>query len=491
MERTIIAGAAREEKNPKVKISVRRFARTWMGILLLLADLSGLAIAINLTAALNFDFVNFMLLTDNHALDFWLLFTLFSLVNFSFRLYPGVGLSPVSEMQLLAKATTFSFVVIILTNITWAKTPVFLHFGLVVDWTMSLIMIQLARWLIRIAATRSGMWGEPVAVLGWGKESCWAVDYFLKRSRLGINPAIFIDLDSCNSKDCSTRCFHISHSPTQRRDFFSQNGIHTAVVVKGEHQELGLQKAIEDKRLEFSRYILIPNIRGVSSFGVLLHDLEGLFGMEVRNNLANPSYRLIKRFLDILLVLLGSVFILPVSLFIVLCILFDSRGNPFYSHGRVGKNRRLINVWKFRSMVPNAERILESHLKQNPKALLEWQQTQKLKNDPRVTRIGNFIRRISLDELPQLWNVLKGEMSLVGPRPVTPDELERYGEGKNQYLSVQPGLTGLWQVSGRNNTSYTERVQFDEYYARNWSIWLDIYILFRTIWVVLNRQGAY
>jgi Undecaprenyl-phosphate galactose phosphotransferase WbaP len=491
MEQTIIGVASQKKKSQKSKVQARRFARLWMGMLLLMADLGGLAVAFNLTSLLHFEFVNFMVLTKNQMLDFWLLFLLFSLVNFSFGLYPGVGLSPVSEMQLLAKTTTFSFAVIIMANVVWTKFPVTLHSGLLVDWTFSLIMIQLARWSVRILATKLDAWGEPVAILGWGKESCWAVSYFLKRNRLGINPVVFVDLNDCVQKNCHTQCLHLSQIPARKKDYFVQNGIHTAVVVKGDHQELGLQRVMDDQRLQFSRYILIPNIRGVGSFGVVLHDLEGLFGMEVRNNLASPFYRSLKRSLDIMVVLLGSILIVPVGLLISLCIWLDSPGTPLYSHQRVGKNRRAINVWKFRSMVLNAESILDTHLKTNPNAQLEWRQTQKLRNDPRVTRIGKFIRRTSFDELPQLWNVLKGEMSLVGPRPVTSDELERYGEGKRQYLAVQPGLTGLWQVSGRNNTSYAERVQFDEYYARNWSIWLDIYILFRTIWVVLNRQGAY
>lgn len=491
MEQSTVATTTWENNKVGIKVQARKIARLWMILLLGLADLSGLAVAVWLSSLLHFGFVNFMLPATNQSINVWLLLVLFLFMNQIVGLYPGVGLSPVTEMQLVAKATTFSFLVITLTNIATATSPVGLHPVLLVDWTLSLITIQSARWLVRILAVRFGVWGESVAVLGWGRESCWAVDYFLNRNRLGIIPIVFVDLDDCPHENCNAVCFHLARNPNLIKNYFAQRGIQTAVVVKDALHERGLQKAIEDQRLEFSRYILIPNVRGVGSFGVVLHDLEGLFGMEVRNNLASPYYRVAKRLLDYFLIAAGSIFILPLCALIAFLIRLDSPGSPFYSHPRVGKNGQPINVWKFRSMVLNADTILHDHLVGHEDAQLEWQQTQKLKHDPRVTRVGRFLRRTSLDELPQLWNVIKGEMSLVGPRPVMQEELERYGEGKNQYLSVRPGLTGLWQVSGRNNTSYDERIQFDEYYARNWSIWLDIYILCRTIWVVLNREGAY
>jgi lipopolysaccharide/colanic/teichoic acid biosynthesis glycosyltransferase len=142
-------------------------------------------------------------------------------------------------------------------------------------------------------------------------------------------------------------------------------------------------------------------------------------------------------------------------------------------------------------MVMNGDQVLLQYLAQHPELALEWERNQKLKDDPRVTRIGKFLRRTSLDELPQLWNVLKGEMSLVGPRPIIQEEVARYGDRFSLYTQVYPGLTGLWQVSGRNDTSYDERVRLDTYYVRNWSLWLDIYLLARTAGVVLAGRGAY
>jgi lipopolysaccharide/colanic/teichoic acid biosynthesis glycosyltransferase len=142
-------------------------------------------------------------------------------------------------------------------------------------------------------------------------------------------------------------------------------------------------------------------------------------------------------------------------------------------------------------MYQNASEILRTHLQRNPEALAEWRNDQKLRNDPRITPAGKFLRRYSLDELPQLFNVLAGEMGLVGPRPIVTAEIEKYGAAFSLYTRVLPGITGLWQVSGRNNTTYGERVAFDEYYVRNWSVWLDAYILARTVKAVLSADGAY
>ena len=161
-----------------------------------------------------------------------------------------------------------------------------------------------------------------------------------------------------------------------------------------------------------------------------------------------------------------------------------------FGHYRVGRSGRLFRCMKFRSMLRNSEQLLADHLRENPQARAEWARDQKLENDPRITAVGHFLRRSSLDELPQLLNVLRGEMSLVGPRPITVAELTRYGRVRWHYLSVRPGITGLWQVSGRNNTSYDERVALDQRYVEQRSFWLDLSILFRTVRVVVLREGA-
>ncbi|HEY4069773.1 MAG TPA: sugar transferase [Burkholderiaceae bacterium] len=176
---------------------------------------------------------------------------------------------------------------------------------------------------------------------------------------------------------------------------------------------------------------------------------------------------------------------------IIAFLIWRRDGAPvLYAHYRVGHGGRLFRCMKFRSMLRNSEQLLADHLRDDPLARAEWARDQKLSNDPRITAVGHFLRRSSLDELPQLFNVLRGEMNLVGPRPITVAELTRYGKVRWHYLSVRPGITGLWQVSGRNNTTYDERVALDQRYVDQRSVWLDLAILAKTLRVVVLREGA-
>lgn len=199
----------------------------------------------------------------------------------------------------------------------------------------------------------------------------------------------------------------------------------------------------------------------------------------------------LKRIMDVGLGWIGTLFALPIILIISLILWIASIRPPFYEQERVGRNGRLFKMLKFATMSTNETDGLRDHLQNHPAARREWEQTHKLRDDPRITKIGRLLRRTSLDELPQLVNVLKGEMSLVGPRPILVQEMDQYGDRLNLYLTVRPGLTGLWQVSGRNERTFAERIELDEHYIRRWSIWLDISILFRTIWAVLACDGAY
>jgi exopolysaccharide production protein ExoY len=177
---------------------------------------------------------------------------------------------------------------------------------------------------------------------------------------------------------------------------------------------------------------------------------------------------------------------------IVACIKFSSPGPVVFGHVRVGRLGKPFKCYKFRSMVPNAQEVLHELLARDPEALAEWSRDFKLKNDPRITRIGRFIRKTSLDELPQLWNVIVGDMSIVGPRPVVRKELAQYyGNGRRHYLSMRPGLTGLWQVSGRNDIGYEERVELDKLYVQTWTVFKDFMIVMRTVTVMVGKSGAY
>jgi Undecaprenyl-phosphate galactose phosphotransferase WbaP len=202
-------------------------------------------------------------------------------------------------------------------------------------------------------------------------------------------------------------------------------------------------------------------------------------------------YRVIKRTLDIFLVVVCSPILLILFATIAAAVRFSSPGPIFFSHRRIRRHGAFFSMWKFRTMSVNSGQILEDYLAAHPEARAEWRKTHKLKHDPRVTRVGNFLRRTSLDELPQLWNVFTGSMSLVGPRPIVAAEVEKYGPYFADYCLVKPGVTGLWQVSGRSQTTYAERVQLDSHYAHHWSLLNDFKILLKTFASVVNQDGAY
>jgi undecaprenyl-phosphate galactose phosphotransferase len=196
--------------------------------------------------------------------------------------------------------------------------------------------------------------------------------------------------------------------------------------------------------------------------------------------------------MDIAVSATALLFLSPLFVAVILLLKLEGQGGmPFYGGRRMGYQGRMFRCWKFQSMEPNSEHLLEAYLEAHPQARADWEKYRKLSNDPRVTtRTARFIRKASIDELPQLWNVLVGDMSLVGPRPILEDEKEYFGDTLQDYMSVRPGLTGLWQVSGRNATSFMRRVYWDNWYIRNWSLWGDIVILIKTPLVLLNRKGA-
>lgn len=228
-----------------------------------------------------------------------------------------------------------------------------------------------------------------------------------------------------------------------------------------------------------------------------LAECEGLIELHCQSSLTNPRALTAKRMLDLGLVGLSFPLWFPLMLCIGCCIKLSDRGPVFYRQQRVGRFGRPFHALKFRSMVIDADRRLREYLTAHPELHAEWKATHKLKNDPRITWIGRFLRKSSLDELPQLWNVLVGEMSLVGPRPIVDcgdydrEYIDEHPEVFDLYQMVRPGVTGLWQISGRNSLPYKQRVFLDRFYLRNWSITLDVYILWRTVKTALFREGAY
>jgi len=238
-------------------------------------------------------------------------------------------------------------------------------------------------------------------------------------------------------------------------------------------------------------FALVPAVDGLP---VTAFDSHYFFTHDVMlivygNNLARPVSRVVKLLFDQFVSLLLLLVLSP--LFLAVALLIRADGGPaLFGHRRIGENGRSFRCFKFRSMVTDADVVLQQVLKTDPQASIEWRATHKLHNDPRITPIGRVLRRTSLDELPQLLNVVRGEMSLVGPRPIIDAEVPRYGRDISYYFEAKPGITGLWQVSGRSNTTYEHRVRLDVWYVRNWSLWHDIAILMKTLPAVLKKDGA-
>ena len=237
------------------------------------------------------------------------------------------------------------------------------------------------------------------------------------------------------------------------------------------------------------------NLNNAQSIGMGGISFAGDIEAVIQDDEVNLSKLNIDRFFvrvfDILFSSIGIILLMPVLMVVALLVYMQDGGPIFFGQQRLGENGKRFKCYKFRSMLKNAPELLDKYLKEHPELLDEWKRDHKLKNDPRITAFGQFIRKTSLDEFPQLWNVLKGDMSLVGPRPIVEAEVEKYKKSYRFYSSVRPGITGLWQISGRNNVSYNRRVAMDRVFCKEYSFMLYLYILFATIPAVLLQRGSY
>jgi Undecaprenyl-phosphate galactose phosphotransferase WbaP len=363
-------------------------------------------------------------------------------------------------------------------------------------WGFALALIPVARFGIKKTLVHLGGWIRPCVIIGIGRNAAEAASALTSEKLLGYRVGAYLSpyANWGISADESITESEVPIIPLDKdpiKIIKRMGNPHVFVAL-----EAGMfqrhQKLISSLIRQYSDIYIVPAIRGLP-----LQDMDAMhfFSHEVlllnaRNNLARIWSRTIKRSFDIVVALLLALFYLPA--FIIISWRVGRDGGPImYAHDRIGKDGGVFKCLKFRTMRPNADQILKEYLASNAGARKQWEYDHKLKDDPRTTAFGKKLRHCSLDELPQLWNVLKGEMSLVGPRPITEEELHRYGEDLDYYLFVRPGITGLWQTSGRNDTDYTSRIALDAWYVRNWSLWYDIVILLKTIKVVFSRKGAY
>lgn len=362
-------------------------------------------------------------------------------------------------------------------------------------WGLALVLVPFIRQCMRRFLLRRGSLAVPTVIIGAGAKAREAYRALQSEPLLGFDVQAFIALGNSDKTrlDLGHKALPVysasDHGLTEAID--SLQPVNIIIALSGEELSQ-LETQIEQLGLRYRHIYMIPALAGLPLFGVeTLHFFshEVLF-LRIHNNLAAWSTQWLKRGFDIIVSGLSLIVLAPLFAWIAWYIRRDG-GNVFFGHTRIGRHGTPFPCYKFRSMVPNAEAVLKNLLATDPQAKAEWDKDFKLRNDPRITPIGHFLRKTSLDELPQLWNVLKGEMSLVGPRPIIEAELERYEDKVDFYLCTRPGVTGLWQVSGRNDIDYRERVALDAWYVKNWNLWYDIAILFKTVGVVLKRDGAY
>ena len=384
-------------------------------------------------------------------------------------------------------------------------------------WSLNLILIPVGRSGSKRLLDDLGLWQRPALIIGSGENAHDAYLAISSEQGMGYHILGFVSISQTEDihpnslmeeVDASLRLsgkseefierrnqpkiFSLPDGPGSLESLLATLNNPQIIVALDSLTDPGSQILVQRILATNNHVHIIPSIRGLPLFGTQLSHFfshEVLF-LTVRNNLARRGYVWIKRIFDLVVASLLLILLSPVFA-VISYLIRRNGGSAYYGHTRVGRNGVAFECLKFRSMRLDADEVLTQLLQSDPAARAEWEQSFKLKNDPRITPIGNFLRKTSLDELPQLINVIRGEMSLVGPRPVITAELERYGDHVNLYLQVLPGITGLWQVSGRSDTGYDERVGLDAWYVQNWSLWYDIAILFKTINTVLNGRGAY
>ena len=453
------------------------------GLTIMIFDAAVLLLCIGigffLVNLINHRFINF-----RSFVDYYISIPAILGVFYAADLYPGVMNSPAEDVKRLSICTFFGFCGIALSIfVEDAEDKIAIAAALVIAVPFATILLPGMREAVRRFFGLFKFWGLPAVVFCSGNSGDMVVNRFLKNGHLGYRPALIVN-DAKKIKD-EFMGVPVMAPSQDLFDAIKKKKIKVAV--------LSGYKSDFDEMKKFFRYTIVVSnqLNSTMSGAPHLRDIAGIVAFSSTNYLTKIQSHVAKRAFDIALILCSLPLTLPVCLLTALFVKLTSPGPVLYGHKRVGLNGKEFKCWKFRSMYIDADKQLKKILKENPEMKKQWDRDRKLENDPRVTPFGKFIRKTSLDELPQLINIFVGQMSFIGPRPVMQDELERYGKKADYILSVLPGLSGMWQTSGRSDTAYEDRVTLDAYYIQNWSIWLDIWILIKTVWVVLCGKGAY
>lgn len=356
------------------------------------------------------------------------------------------------------------------------------RFFVITLFIISFILVCVIHQVLIIIFNKLDILKEPVLFIGANEQTRTIINFFKYNNCFGIRVLGVMDEDFADNYASDLK---------KTVEIIQKTKVKTVIISSSNIKKMS--KVVTDIQPFVKNIVFTPNLSNIPIANMEINKLpiENVVLLNVKNNLALRRNKIIKYIFDMVLTIIGTICISPILICIAIWIYKDSPGPIIFKHMRVGKDGKIFPCYKFRSMCVDAKEKLEELLQNDPEARAEWERDFKLKHDPRITKSGAFLRRTSLDELPQIFNVLKGEMSLVGPRPIIKDEMERYGNRIDDYLMVKPGIAGIWQCSGRSDATYQERVQMDSWYVRNWSVWLDIMILWKTIEAVVAKKGAY
>ncbi len=409
-------------------------------------------------------------------------------------MYPGFGRTAVEEMRQIFYSLLLGYAVLGMAVYLQKIGPNFPRTIFVMGWAFACLLNLAIRIIIRNRGSLLAWWGIPVIILGPVEELRDVIRRLLQCRRLGLKPILLLD------EETDTPLQHILgvpiiHLRSQMEEIASTNKISYAVLVESTNpyrtsEQPGSRPDIRWLSKFFPTVMVVLANSGISSLWVRTVDLEGRLTLQANYHLLNKQALIVKRGVDLIFGTLIAVLCTPFFLLIAVLIKLDSPGPAMYTQERLGQHGKRINYLKFRTMQMDADQNLQKLLEGDPQARLEYETYHKLASDPRVTRVGRLLRKFSIDELPQLYHIITGDLSLVGPRAYMPNEHADMGSYAELILQVRPGMTGWWQVMGRHTTTFQQRLQLDEYYLSNWSLWLDIYILLKTGWVVISGIGA-
>ena len=423
-------------------------------------------------------------------IDLWYLSALWPILLSSAGLYRGLWLPGDRQLKGIFEGSSLASLILIALTFLSKQGESYSRAVVLGLWLLSIPLLAISRSGWKYFSTALRLPGKAAVLLG-SFEGCTTVLRQIADQRPPAFRIVAVFIDDASRIGSMIDDIPIVGKHVEAGEWAARREIETAILSLRSLELVSERLTIEQAGIDFRHLIVVPDLNDINPAEVDIQDLGGILSLRWEKRLIDPWRQGIKRSIDIAITLMLTIFVVPLGLLIAIMIVLDTGFPIMYSQERVGYKGKHFKAYKFRTMVVDADRVLEEMLAANLEARAEWEKLHKITHDPRITRVGRLLRRLSLDELPQFINIYRGEMSLVGPRPIVENEIQRYGDTFSLYKEVLPGLTGLWQVSGRSTTTYEKRVRLDEYYVRHWSIWLDFVIIARTFLVIFKGIGAY